>query len=860
MKTTARTRLIEERKRRRWSQQDVANRLGTTQHNVSRWERGQTIPGPYFRAKLGELFDKRPQELGLFVNQVSEESPLLQPDAPPISPPVSAQQAPLWHVPYNRNPFFTGREEILQQLVNELCTQPGRVRAITGLPGVGKTSLAVALAHHSQIRERFSDGVLWVSLGSAPQVAEVLNEWGTVLGTTSTETQTLTTIDALARRLHQHLRDSRMLLILDDVWQISDAQVFQLGGEQCMHVLITRSPLLAHTVAHEYVTSLPPLSEAASRQLLQRLAPYASQRYPTELQALIQPSGGLPLALTLLGRSIHVRTLHGSSRRLLQSLQQLRSDIQTRFQVAEPVSIEDSRPGFPAGTELSLRTTIDLSVQQLSLPAQRALYALAVFAPTPQSFSEEAALAICNVSVETFDTLVDSGLIELCQEERYQVHQTILDYARLQTSDPAVEERLIAFIVPFIERYREAPWVLNRDLLLITTALERAFNSRRYQPLLRGIAALQPLIEQRRLYSLAQTLLRWGHQAALALHDREELARIWLFQGKMADLCGDGQEARQAYMEGLALARELQHQELLPELLILVGATLTNTDVSEEAESYLLEGLRAIAQLEDDASLSRAFQYLGELADSHGRKVKALSLYQRGLAYARQTQNRHTASALLQNLGSQAAQRGDFMQATAYYEEGLRIARALDDRQRESALLMNMGMLAWYEQRPDEAVKLSQESLKLAREIGHQMRISSVLQNLGMMMRHQGQVMLAEEYLQESLEIAQRIGHYWLICETLGEVGLLALKQKQTAKAKRILTEMQETAQTIRAPLLLGQALFGLARVAEQEGYQSKALQLTQESLAIFVHLNNRTMLQEVEAWQRTMLTENSSP
>jgi transcriptional regulator with XRE-family HTH domain len=53
---TARIRLVEERKNRGWSQRKLADYLGTTQHNVSRWEAGLTTPGPYFRTKLHELF------------------------------------------------------------------------------------------------------------------------------------------------------------------------------------------------------------------------------------------------------------------------------------------------------------------------------------------------------------------------------------------------------------------------------------------------------------------------------------------------------------------------------------------------------------------------------------------------------------------------------------------------------------------------------------------------------------------------------------------------------------------------------------------------------------------------------------
>src|SRR5258707_4524894 len=60
-----RVRLTDARNARRWSQQEVADQLGTTHVNVSRWERGITRPSPYFRKKLSVLFGKSEPELDL---------------------------------------------------------------------------------------------------------------------------------------------------------------------------------------------------------------------------------------------------------------------------------------------------------------------------------------------------------------------------------------------------------------------------------------------------------------------------------------------------------------------------------------------------------------------------------------------------------------------------------------------------------------------------------------------------------------------------------------------------------------------------------------------------------------------------
>lgn len=61
------SRLRQERERRGWSQNKLAELIGTTQVNVSRWETMASRPGPFFREKLAEVFDKSLEELGLFM-------------------------------------------------------------------------------------------------------------------------------------------------------------------------------------------------------------------------------------------------------------------------------------------------------------------------------------------------------------------------------------------------------------------------------------------------------------------------------------------------------------------------------------------------------------------------------------------------------------------------------------------------------------------------------------------------------------------------------------------------------------------------------------------------------------------------
>src|SRR5438876_426305 len=144
-------RLRQERMRWNWRQQDLAALLGTTPGTVSRWEGGSQKPGPYFREKLCTLFGKNPEELGL----VLEEHHLIF---------VTSEEVLLWNVPFPRNPFFTGRDQVLAHLHTALTSKP-TLAALTqsyslhGLGGIGKTQLAIEYAYRHRSEYK---AVLWV--------------------------------------------------------------------------------------------------------------------------------------------------------------------------------------------------------------------------------------------------------------------------------------------------------------------------------------------------------------------------------------------------------------------------------------------------------------------------------------------------------------------------------------------------------------------------------------------------------------------------------------------------------------------------------------------------------------------------
>lgn len=200
---------------------------------------------------------------------------------------------------------------------------------------------------------------------------------------------------------------------------------------------------------------------------------------------------------------------------------------------------------WPIGTALSLQATIELSIQDLPAIAQTVLYALSIFPPKPQSFSEEAALSVCNTTTEVLDLLVDCGLLECTQPGRYQVHQTIADYAQLHRIDPALETRLVTYIVEWVCSHQQEYNVLEQELQIITIALEVAFKRQMFTSLIHGTLGLVPLLETKHLYALANTLFSRTQQATLYMTDDESGTRLALYADRIAKLRCDFQQAEQ---------------------------------------------------------------------------------------------------------------------------------------------------------------------------------------------------------------------------------------------------------------------------------------------------------------------------
>ena len=282
--------LRQERLLRGWTQQDLAGRIETDGYTVNRWERGRALPSPYFRQRLCALFGKNAQDLGLLGTPMSAVSPL----------------PAYWQVPSHRNPFFTGRQQTLEQLHHLLCQPQAAARtpsyALSGLAGIGKTQTAVEYAY------RYAGAyaaVFWMEAETAHTIAASLVSMAHCLDLPQhQERDQSKLVLAVNSWLNTH---GDWLLLLDNVADIELVKRALPAARGGSLLFTTRLHTLG-TLAQSLL--LEPLSVEEGRHLLLRRAGYggpdtAEERLAPEEEAacsaLVLALDGVPLALDQAG-------------------------------------------------------------------------------------------------------------------------------------------------------------------------------------------------------------------------------------------------------------------------------------------------------------------------------------------------------------------------------------------------------------------------------------------------------------------------------------------------------------------------------------------------------------------------------
>jgi WD40 repeat protein len=245
----------------------------------------------YFEAKTCRHY---PRDLNTLIADIEGRLGVGIPDQYRITRYETVPRLPQNHVPRPRSV-----EELRRTVFTEGDGTNIAVTALAGMGGIGKTVLVNELCRDLVVQQAFPDGIVWIDAGRQRKINLLarLRDIARAIGDD---------VNAYEDKLSaQHcyqtsLRRKAVLIVLDDIWSLSDVEPFLVDSPLSRFVFTTRDLGIAKALAaREYQVDV--LSTRESRRLLAEWAGLSSASLPPEADAVIEQCGGVALAIAVVG-------------------------------------------------------------------------------------------------------------------------------------------------------------------------------------------------------------------------------------------------------------------------------------------------------------------------------------------------------------------------------------------------------------------------------------------------------------------------------------------------------------------------------------------------------------------------------
>jgi DNA-binding SARP family transcriptional activator/tetratricopeptide (TPR) repeat protein len=790
---------------------------------------------------------------------------------------------------------FTGRGEELGQVTAALAAAAGTggvvaVSAIGGMPGAGKTALAVHAAH--ALAGRFPDRQLFIDLhGHTPGREPVTPEdaLAGLLAATGTDPRFLpASLDGRVGMWRDKMAGQRVLLVLDNAAGSGQVAPLLPGTGGCLVLVTSRRHLgdLPGMVTPVLVGVLPP-GQAA--EMFIRLAPRAAGR-PGEVAEVVALAGFLPLAISLLARLF--------ARHPAWTLAGLAAETRNR------------RPALTA-ENASITAAFEVSYRYLD-PARQRLFGLLGLHPGATT-DAHAAAALAGTSVAEAAGLLDGlhgeGLLTETGHRRYGMHDLLRRYARdLAAAGPAKDgqqalERLLDYYTRAAARAdarlaRQTrpgpppadppgmPAIPDLDGDIQALAWARAERGSLLACLDQAAAAGQDARVVALTAGVAEVLRRDGPRAeAITRHAAAALAaqragdrlgqasalnQLGIVQRVSGDypaaaqaqeqslgiyrdladqlgqanalnnlgivrwLTGDYPAAAQAQEQSLGICRDLGDRLGQGNALNCLGVVRLLTADYPAATRVLEQALSICDDLGDRFGQANALTTLGIVRQLTGDYPAAARALEQSLGICRDLGNRSGEANALSDLGAVRRLTGDYPAAARAQEQALGIYRELGHRGGQANALGSLGAVQRLTGDYPAAAQAQEQSLAIYRDIGDRLGEANALSNLGAVRRLTGDYPAAGRAQEQALGIYRDLGNRGGEAEALNEIGTLHRVSGDVARAERSHQQALQLARAIASALDEASALAGLGRCASAAGHAPQAGVLLRQALEIF--------------------------
>jgi len=703
-----------------------------------------------------------------------------------------------WHLPAPLADFV-GRGTELDRITAHLngCLDSGSapIVAISGLPGIGKTTLAIAAAR--QLRQRFPCGQLYVDLhghGEPRDPVQVLRRFLRTMGVPAAEIPA--DVEEAADLYRSRLSHEPRLVLLDNAASV--AQIASLLPPPECAVLVTGRRMLTDLDGACFVP-LEPLSEADAVELLARAAGrHRLGRDKPAAISIVHACGRLPLAVRIVG----ARSLEGGT---------------TLVRLADQLTVGARVLDHLTSAERSVRASLQSAYDTLDESERRLLRSLA--AVTEDDFPAWVSDAVAGPAI--LGRLVRASLVEPLGtdpvgQQRYRLHDVVRHFAAEQSAglDRAAERT--AVVARIADRWNTLAEEVDTVINQLTSPAAAVSTARAPAPTQAHLANGDKWFA----VELPSIVYTARLAAELGLH-AQCWALVWNCETALRREARTGDLISLGHL-GLDAARRASDPLGVACLALLLASSYdlaADTTSAEHFGNQAVAGADAVGhtwlRAEARGVLASIYGHRGRTAERAAALGEAIDLYL-------EVGEANQAGVKLTLLGELTARAGDAETAAVAYERGVALLRADGAPVHLAHGLRRLAVLRSESGEPEAAVALYRECLALLHDTGEPVGELCVHTELALALLDLGDLCQAMAHAERAAVLSERVAGspLYVAYAKMGR-GIVLCHLGRSAEARAHLLGAAPALATM--PAAQATAFIALSRIHRQAGEDAAA-------------------------------------
>ncbi len=193
--------------------------------------------------------------------------------------------------------------------------------------------------------------------------------------------------------------------------------------------------------------------------------------------------------------------------------------------------------------------------------------------------------------------------------------------------------------------------------------------------------------------------------------------------------------AKQAFLEGLNISRDIKEKELTSDILSSLGSLEDDLGNRDTAVIYLTEALEIAREINYYQGMVKSLSSLGVTYFYIGEFNKALEYFEESYQLTKEKKDTSRIATNLNLLAACSYYQNNYPKALGYYIEALKLSEELNNTPVIASNLLNIANISKELKKYDDALENYQKALKIFEELGDSIKIASCYNNLGILVQ-----------------------------------------------------------------------------------------------------------------------------